>query len=73
MPFRSSHSGMFSKNNCPQMQPSKCTFQYRSSELEVKLFGQYLWRSAAFSKFACSAFLLLTIFAEELYFITSFC
>ena len=42
------------------------------SELEVKFFGKYLWRSAIFSKFACNAFLLLNTGADELYFIAGF-
>ena len=70
LPLRSSNSGMFSKYNYSQKQPSRCYFQYRCSELMVKVFGKYLWWSAIFSKFACNA--LITV-ADKLYFFPSFC
>ena len=39
--MKNSHSGMFSKNNCPHKQSSKCTFQYCCSEL-VTFFAEQL-------------------------------
>ena len=53
--------------------PWRCIFQYRCSELVVKLFEKYLWWSVIFSKFASNTFQLLTTVAEKLYFITSVC
>ena len=38
LPLRSSHSRLFSKNICPQKQPSRSIYQCRCSELVVNFF-----------------------------------
>ena len=56
--LRSSHSGMFSKNNFSHRQLSRCICQYHCSEHGFKFFEKYLWWRATFSKFACYTLLL---------------
>ena len=72
LPLKSCYSGMFSKNNCPQKPTSRRILQYRCSELVAKLFEKYLQGSGICCKFACKTFLLLTTYAEELYFTRHF-
>ena len=76
LPLRSSHSGMFSKNNCPWKQPCHLELLYNTAVLNLRsnsLQNTCDRVQLLVKLYVTNAFLLLTTVAEELYFIVSFC
>ena len=58
---------MFLQEIRPEMQPSRCIFQYRCSATVVKFLEKYLWWSEILSKFACNILQLWTTAVETIF------